>query len=141
VARSFGRRSFWRRFSRSICTRATARQALRERRADRIDGARNPAGRKRKVGGKDWTERRLFEQIRGSDADFVLLRQARCEAISSTCDLAVAQAFVESLAALPIRVRHLAQPSPFVRVCACRLFKRQASPTRQSWNLHDPILR
>ena len=74
---------------------------------------RNPAGRKRKVGGKDWTQRRLFEQIRACVSDFVLLRQAEREALISTCDSAGACAFVEYLAALPIRLRHLAHLSPF----------------------------
>jgi ATP-dependent Lhr-like helicase len=74
---------------------------------------RNPQGRKRKVGGKDWPQRRLYEQIRARDAEFVLLRQAHLEALDSTCDLASARAFVESLAAMQIRIRHLAQPSPF----------------------------
>jgi ATP-dependent Lhr-like helicase len=74
---------------------------------------RNPAGQKRKVGGKDWTERRLYEQIRTRFPDFFLLRQARAEVVTSTCDLASACAFVESLPAMQIRVRHLAQASPF----------------------------
>jgi ATP-dependent Lhr-like helicase len=74
---------------------------------------RNPLGRKRKVGGKDWTERRLFEQVRERVGDFVLLRQAQREAIQGMCDLASAHAFVEQLARLPIQVRHLAKPSPF----------------------------
>jgi ATP-dependent Lhr-like helicase len=74
---------------------------------------RNPLGRKRKVGGKDWTQRRLYEQIRERSADFVLLRQAEREAISGACDLAAGRAFVESLASMQIRIRHLAQPSPF----------------------------
>jgi ATP-dependent helicase Lhr and Lhr-like helicase len=74
---------------------------------------RNPLGRKRKVGGKDWAERQLFDQIRERVPDFVLLRQAETEASSLICDYAAALAFVERLAAQPIRVRHLAQPSPF----------------------------
>ncbi len=74
---------------------------------------RNPLGRKRKVGGKDWSERRLYEQVRAAVPDFVLLRQAQREVVDSTCDLAAAQAFLESLASLPIRVRHLSRPSPF----------------------------
>jgi ATP-dependent Lhr-like helicase len=74
---------------------------------------RNPMGRKRKVGGKDWTERRLFEQIRERVGDFVLLRQAEREAVQGACDLESAQEFVRQLAAMPIRVRHLAKPSPF----------------------------
>jgi len=74
---------------------------------------RHPAGRKRKVGGSDWAERRLYEQIRERAPHFVLLRQAEREALDSTCDLAAALAFVEALASLPIRVRHLPRPSPF----------------------------
>jgi ATP-dependent helicase Lhr and Lhr-like helicase len=74
---------------------------------------RNPLGRKRKVGGKDWTERRLFDQIRERVGDFVLLRQAEREAIQGACDLESACAFVERITSMPIRVRHLAKPSPF----------------------------
>jgi ATP-dependent helicase Lhr and Lhr-like helicase len=74
---------------------------------------RNAAGRKRKVGGKDWAQRRLFEQVRNRMSDFVLLRQAERETITSTCDLALALAFVENLASMQIRVRQLPQPSPF----------------------------
>jgi ATP-dependent Lhr-like helicase len=73
---------------------------------------RNPAGRKRKVGGKDWAERRLFDQIRERAADFVLLRQAEREMIGTECDLAAAQAFAEQLLAMPIRLRTLTEPSP-----------------------------
>lgn len=74
---------------------------------------RNPAGRKRKVGGKDWTERRLFDQIRERVGDFVLLRQAKREAIQGMCDLASAHGYIKQLAQMPIQVRHLAKPSPF----------------------------
>ncbi|MSQ97432.1 MAG: DEAD/DEAH box helicase [Gemmataceae bacterium] len=74
---------------------------------------RHPAGRNRKVGGRDWSERRLYEQIRTRCPDFLLLRQAESEAVTTTCDLTAASAYVESLASLPIRVRQLAQPSPF----------------------------
>ncbi len=74
---------------------------------------RHPAGRKRKVGGRDWTERRLFEQLRARCPDFLLLRQAEIEAVTTTCDLAAASAYVESLASMPIRLRTLAQPSAF----------------------------
>jgi ATP-dependent Lhr-like helicase len=73
---------------------------------------RNPAGRKRKVGGKDWAERRLFDRIRECAGDFVLLRQAEREVIGTACDLAAAQAFVGLLLSMPIRVRALAAPSP-----------------------------
>jgi ATP-dependent Lhr-like helicase len=74
---------------------------------------RNPLGRKRKVGGRDWTERRLFDQIRAAAPDFVLLRQAEREAASAVCDVHLAREFAACVATMPIRVRHLAQPSPF----------------------------
>src|SRR5262249_34678333 len=40
---------------------------------------RHPLGRKRRVGGRDWAQRRLFEQVRARLPDFVLLRQAERE--------------------------------------------------------------
>ena len=74
---------------------------------------RNPAGRKRKVGGKDWTQRRLFDQIRNRMPDFVLLRQTERETTSSACNLEQALAYVANLASMQIRIRHLPLPSPF----------------------------
>jgi Lhr-like helicase len=74
---------------------------------------RNLPGRKHKVGGKDGTRRRLFEQLRERAGDFVLLRQAEREAIEGACDLAAALAYVAALTNLPIRARQLAKPSPF----------------------------
>lgn len=74
---------------------------------------RNPLGGRRKVGGRDWTERQLFEQLRTSEPGFVLLRQAEREAHHALCDLDTAQAFVEQLASLPLHMRSLGQPSPF----------------------------
>jgi ATP-dependent helicase Lhr and Lhr-like helicase len=73
---------------------------------------RNPAGHKRKVGGKDWAARRLFDHIRDSAADFVLLRQAEREVIGGACDLSAALEFALALRTMPIRVRRLAEPSP-----------------------------
>lgn len=73
---------------------------------------RNPAGRKRKVGGSDWAERRLFDQLRSCAPDFVLMRQAQRDAVETACDLASAGAFARQLRSLPIRVRRLAVPSP-----------------------------
>ena len=57
---------------------------------------RNPLGRKRKVGGKDWTERRLFEQIRGSCRRFRAAAQAEREAVRPACDLAAAPSLSSS---------------------------------------------
>jgi ATP-dependent Lhr-like helicase len=73
---------------------------------------RHPAGFKRKVGGKDWTARRLYEQIRARVADFVLLRQTANEVREDLFDSRTAQAFVERLLAMTIRLRHLSAPSP-----------------------------
>lgn len=74
---------------------------------------RNPDGKQRKVGGPAWAERRLFEQVRGHDPTFPLLRQAVREVGQEVCDADAAAAFVERLPLLTIRCRWLARPSPF----------------------------
>ena len=74
---------------------------------------RNPLGRGRRVGGRDWGERRLFDQVRARDANFVLLRQAAREIRADLCDLVSARQYAEELARRPIRCRRLSRPSPF----------------------------
>jgi ATP-dependent Lhr-like helicase len=75
---------------------------------------RQPLGQTRRVGGRDWGARRLFDKIQAFDRDFVLLRQARREIVSEWCDAAAAGRFVRELEQLPLRCRHLSYPSPFV---------------------------
>lgn len=74
---------------------------------------RNPLGQRRRVGGRDWGERLLFEQVRVHDPNFVLLRQAAREVRSDWSDGPGARAYVEGLAMLSIRCRWLSRPSPF----------------------------
>jgi len=74
---------------------------------------RNPLGRKRRVGGPDWGERRLFEQVQAHDPDFVLLRQAAREVRTDCCDVRTAREYVERLPGRAIRCRWLTQVSPF----------------------------
>jgi ATP-dependent Lhr-like helicase len=76
---------------------------------------RNPLGRRRRVGGPDWAERRLFDKIVAEDPNFVLLRQAVREAREECCDCRATRAFLEDLERLPIRCRQLPAPSPFVQ--------------------------
>ena len=75
---------------------------------------RQPAGGRRRVGGRDWAARRLFDKIQALDSDFVLLHQARREVRAELCDAAAAVAFVRELAQRPLRCRRLPYPSPFV---------------------------
>ncbi len=75
---------------------------------------RQPLGRPRRVGGRDWGARRLFDKVQTRDRDFVLLRQARHEVRSEVCDAADAHAYLRELERLPLRCRRLAYPSPFV---------------------------
>jgi len=75
---------------------------------------RQPLGQTRRVGGRDWGARRLFDKIRAWDRDFVLLRQARREILSEWCDTAAAGRYVNHLKYLPLRCRYLSHPSPFV---------------------------
>jgi ATP-dependent Lhr-like helicase len=74
---------------------------------------RNPDGRRQRVGGADWPGRRLFEQVRAHDEDFVLLRQALAEVRTELCDADSAEKYVAALPALAVRCRSLRQPSPF----------------------------
>ncbi len=74
---------------------------------------RNPLGRGRRVGGRDWGERRLFDQIKARDPDFLLLRRAEREVRADLCDGSAALRYVEEAARGPIRCRRLARPSPF----------------------------
>lgn len=74
---------------------------------------RNPLGRRRRVGGRDWAERQLFERVRELDPDFVLLRQARRDVFSEALDLAAAQQYAALLPRRDIRCRRLAAVSPF----------------------------
>jgi Lhr-like helicase len=73
---------------------------------------RNPLGRRR-VGGRTWAERRLFEQVCTADPEFVLLRQARREVRAECCDGEAAGAFAAQLPSRSLRCRRLACPSPF----------------------------
>lgn len=71
---------------------------------------RQPLGGPRKVGGRDWIERRLFDQIASVDPDFALLRQARRETLATTCQTASAERHLGERR--PIVVRELGDVSP-----------------------------
>jgi ATP-dependent Lhr-like helicase len=75
---------------------------------------RQPLGATRRVGGRDWGSRRLFDKVVAHDRDFVLLRQARREIRTELCDTAAALEYVRELDQRPLRCRRLAYPSPFV---------------------------
>ncbi|MBL8794995.1 MAG: DEAD/DEAH box helicase [Planctomycetia bacterium] len=73
---------------------------------------RNPLGPRRRVGGHDWAERRLFEQVQAADPEFVLIRQARRELYESTLDASAARRFAEELPRRIVRCRRLRAVSP-----------------------------
>jgi ATP-dependent Lhr-like helicase len=75
---------------------------------------RQPLGRRRRVGGADWPDRRLFDQVRAGAPDFVLLRQAEREVRRDVSDGERARQFLEELPRQALRLRWLPQPSPFV---------------------------
>jgi len=75
---------------------------------------RQPLGRPRRVGGRDWGARRLFDKMLAFDRDFVLLRQARREVRTDLCDAAAAGQYLRELEQRPLRCRRLTYPSPFV---------------------------
>jgi ATP-dependent Lhr-like helicase len=74
---------------------------------------RNPLGKRRRVGGRGWAERELFDRVRTHDPDFVLVRQALREVRADLCDAGAARRFAEDLPRRAVRCRWLPQPSPF----------------------------
>ena len=72
---------------------------------------RNPLGRRPRVGGRDWGERRLFDKVRQADPDFVLLRQAERELRRDLCDAEAARNFVLALPRWAVRCRRLPRVS------------------------------
>jgi ATP-dependent Lhr-like helicase len=73
---------------------------------------RNPLGRKLQVGGSDWAERRLFEQVSAGDRDFVLLRQARREVLEECLDIDSALGFLDNVQRSFLHLRWLPCISP-----------------------------
>jgi ATP-dependent Lhr-like helicase len=92
---------------------ATLRERFRRVALTGLMLLRNPQGRRRRVGGPDWAQRRLFEQVRAADAGFVLLRQAEREVYEECCDADAARAFAEALPRQMLRCRWLPAVSPF----------------------------
>ena len=72
---------------------------------------RHPLGGRRRVGGRDWAGRRLYDQVVQADPDFVLLRQARRE-MRQECDVDAGRSFAEELSGRAICCRWLSQCSP-----------------------------
>jgi ATP-dependent Lhr-like helicase len=75
---------------------------------------RTPLQGRRRVGGKDWGGRRLFDQVRAAEPEFVLLRQAEREVREECCDGPAALRFVRELPRRALRCRWLSGISPFV---------------------------
>jgi len=74
---------------------------------------RNPLGGQRRVGGRSWGERQLFDRVRNHDTDFVLLRQARRELKAELYDADAARRFAATLDDQPLKCRYLYRQSPF----------------------------
>jgi ATP-dependent Lhr-like helicase len=74
---------------------------------------RNPLGPRRRVGGPDWAQRRLVQQVREAAPDFVLLRQAEREMRAECGDAGAARRFLDALPNWTLRVRRLPEVSPF----------------------------
>jgi ATP-dependent Lhr-like helicase len=104
---------------------------------------RQPLGQTRRVGGRDWGARRLFDKIRAYDPDFVLLRQARREILNEWCDAAAAGRYVRELEQRPLRCRFLSYPSPFVESwtqLAAGAAERVETPDEALVRLHAALM-
>lgn len=73
------------------------------------------AGKAPKVGGSSWAAKRLFDYCLRHDPDFCLINQARREILETSCDAATALQWLSHVSTLPLRIRRLPCPSPFVR--------------------------
>jgi ATP-dependent helicase Lhr and Lhr-like helicase len=103
---------------------------------------RNPAGRKRRVGGAGWSERQLFDQVRTHDADFVLIRQSLREVRAERVDGPAGRKYLESVPGLTIRVRWMRQPSPFAEAWTqpgLGEIPAAESPTEALRRLHEQL--
>jgi ATP-dependent Lhr-like helicase len=104
---------------------------------------RQPLGQARRVGGRDWGTRRLFDKIQAHDRDFVLLRQARREVRGELCDAAAAGEFVRELGRRTLRCRWLSYPSPFVEgwtQMAAGAAENVETPTEVLLRLHASLI-
>jgi ATP-dependent Lhr-like helicase len=103
-------------FEADLARALAASQTLRERfRRVALTGLmllRHPL-RRRRVGGPQWGEGRLFDEVQAAQPDFVLLRQALREVRADGCDAAAALAFAEALTRRELRCRWLGEMSPF----------------------------
>jgi Lhr-like helicase len=78
---------------------------------------RHPLGRRRRVGGRDWGSRQLYDQVVRSDPEFVLVRQARRE-MGQQCDVQSGLTFARELADRVICCRWLPRCSPLAECWA-----------------------
>jgi ATP-dependent Lhr-like helicase len=108
-----GARDFEADLDRALAESDTLRERFRRAALTGLMLLRNPLGRRRLVGGRDWAERRLFHQVCAADPDFVLLRQAHREVCQEVVDAGAARAFVEDLPRCTLRCRRLGRASPF----------------------------
>jgi ATP-dependent Lhr-like helicase len=104
---------------------------------------RRPLGAARRVGGPDWAERRLFDQVLAAEPDFVLLRQARRE-VRGEWAAATARAYLEELPGCTLRCRWLRSVSPFAQgwtQVVSGPIEAVESPVEVLQRLHDILTR
>jgi Lhr-like helicase len=97
----------------ALADRPSLRECFRRVATTGLMLLRNTSKRQRKVGGRAWGERQLFDRVRVHDPQFVLLRQVLREVRGELCDAMAALRFAATLQYRPIRCRFLRQPSPF----------------------------
>ncbi len=99
----------------AVATCASMRERFAQAATIGLMVLRNPVGGRRKVGGHDWVQRRLFDQVRDAAPNFVLLRQAESEMQTEVCDADAARRYVSELPGRFVRCRRLDQISPFAQ--------------------------
>jgi ATP-dependent Lhr-like helicase len=103
---------------------------------------RNPVGGRRRVGGRDWPERRLFDKVRREEPEFVLLRQALRDVREDFCDAEAAREYLEVLPRLTVRRRVLGRASPFAEAwtqAAAGPVESAETPAEAVERLHEQL--
>jgi Lhr-like helicase len=94
-------------------------------------------GKHRRVGGSSWAGDKLMNWLRFAEHDFPLLQQAQREAAEEYFQLEATQTFLERLQHDEIRLRWLAEPSPFA---AQWWPQTHAAPASSVSSLEDMLL-
>jgi len=141
LRRLLARENFDEDIDRSLSDSITLRERFRKVATIGLMLLRQPLGGRRRVGGQNWADRRLFDRVRTIEPAFVLMRQAWCET-RNAIDAAGAKSYVKRLSQFEVRCRKLESVSPFATSWTQQVagpVARSESPTEAMERLHQSL--